>query len=88
MPYIPKSDRKQYVSLIEELAALVPQDRAKRAGHLNFIITKLLHTACGNEMRYSDHNEAIGVLECAKLELYRRRTAPYEDQKIKEEGDV
>jgi hypothetical protein len=33
-------------------------------------------------------NEAIGVLECAKLELYRRVAAPYEDEKIAESGDV
>ena len=30
----------------------------------------------------------IGVLECAKLELYRRVAAPYEDDKIDENGDV
>jgi len=29
-----------------------------------------------------------GVLECAKLELYRRIAAPYEDTKIEENGDV
>jgi len=30
----------------------------------------------------------VGVLECAKLELYRRIAAPYEDEKIVETGDV
>ena len=38
--------------------------------------------------RYAHLNEAIGVLECAKLELYRRVAAPYEDEKIAESGDV
>ena len=28
------------------------------------------------------------ALECAKLELYRRLAAPYEDEKRKETGDV
>jgi len=32
--------------------------------------------------------DAIGALECAKLELYRRVAAPYEDTKIAENGDV
>ena len=30
----------------------------------------------------------MGALECAKLELYRRVAAPYEDVKIMENGDV
>ena len=33
-------------------------------------------------------NAIIGALECAKLELYRRVAAPYEDDKIIENGDV
>ena len=37
---------------------------------------------------YADINSAIGVLECAKLELYRRQAAPYEDKKIEENGEV
>ena len=39
-------------------------------------------------LRYTHVNEAVGVLECAKLELYRRVAAPYEDEKIAENGDV
>jgi hypothetical protein len=33
-------------------------------------------------------DEVVGVLECAKLEIYRRIAAPYEDKKIVENGDV
>ena len=40
------------------------------------------------EVRYSKINALIGVLECAKLELYRRVAAPYENDKIDENGDV
>jgi hypothetical protein len=32
--------------------------------------------------------DVVGALECAKLELYRRLAAPYEDQKIKLNGDA
>jgi len=39
-------------------------------------------------VRYAHLNEVVGVLECAKLELYRRVVAPYEDQKMTESGDV
>jgi hypothetical protein len=40
------------------------------------------------DLRYAHINEAVGALECAKLELYRRVAAPYEDEKMKESGDV
>lgn len=59
------------------------------AGELNyFITTKILNylKMCG--ISYSSINEVIGVLECAKLELYRRSAAQYEDEKISENGDV
>lgn len=37
---------------------------------------------------YHYYNEAMGVLECVKQELYRRLIAPHEDEKRKENGDV
>ena len=40
------------------------------------------------DFRYEDYASVIGALECAKQELYRRLVAPYEDKKIKENGDV
>lgn len=58
------------------------------AGELNFIITSTLLKYLGEGAGYSDYNEVVGVLECAKLELYRRMVAPYEDTKIAENGDV
>ena len=58
-------------------------------GSLNFAIT----TLCINYIkergkRYSTLNEVIGVLECAKLEFYRRAVAAYEDEKAKLNGDI
>jgi len=58
------------------------------AGELNFKVTELVDMFLGDSLNYSRINEAIGALECAKLELYRRVAAPYEDKKIKENGDV
>ena len=37
---------------------------------------------------YSNYAECIAALECAKIELYRRKIAPYEDKKIEENGDI
>jgi hypothetical protein len=56
---------------------------------LNFAITTLLDKELQkNGVNYSNINALIGVLECAKLELYRRVASPYEDVKIEENGDA
>lgn len=59
------------------------------AGELNYLITKMcIHYIKNNEARYQSINDVIGALEGAKLEFYRRYAAPYEDEKIKQNGDV
>ena len=80
MPYIKEEDRK-YVNILHH----VPRN----AGELNWLLTIKIrsyiekHGEC-----YQTYNDIIGALEGAKLELYRRKIAPYEDKKIKENGDV
>lgn len=61
-----------------------------RVGELNYVITKLCHDFIRGSGRpdYAAYNEVIGVLECAKLEMYRRIVAPYEDIKKVENGDI
>lgn len=93
MPYIAPRDREEYDSHIETLGALVEAFAEKRAespaGQLNYIITKLILQSYGPFLHsYHDFNEVIGILECAKLEMYRRHVGPYEDEKIIENGDV
>ena len=61
----------------------------KVAGELNFAITAVVDSYIARRgLNYQALNDAIGALECAKLELYRRVVSPYEDTKIKENGDV
>lgn len=61
-------------------------------GELNYVLTELalryINLRSHSGPSYAAINDAIGALECAKLELYRRLAAPYEDLKIKENGDV
>jgi hypothetical protein len=79
MPYIEKGRR----------SALEPSGKPETAGELNYAVTRLVDRyLCEKGLRYQHVNEVIGVLECAKLELYRRIASPYEDKKIREEGDV
>ncbi|GMQ95184.1 MAG: hypothetical protein BMS9Abin13_296 [Patescibacteria group bacterium] len=85
MPYIAQKRRDMLDAHIKKIAELI--DMEQRAGELNYTITKLMLALAG-EARYKDINELIGALEAAKLEFYRRKAAPYEDAKIKENGDV
>ena len=63
--------------------------RPKSSGELNYIITKIcLKYLEDNGLRYQTINDIMGSLEGAKAEFYRRVVAPYEDEKIKENGDV
>jgi len=64
--------------------------RPANAGELNYAISCMVDRYLSDKggIRYAHLNEVIGVLECAKLELYRRLAAPYEDIKIAQSGDV
>ena len=81
MPYIPEEDREA-LELTHDLK--VPET----AGELNYVITAMLLRYLGTQAKYADYNEVIGVLECVKQELYRRRIVPYEQTKKDQHGDV
>jgi hypothetical protein len=58
-------------------------------GELNYAITRLLKQyLVQHGTKYQTINDILGALEGAKAEFYRRVAAPYEDEKIKENGDV
>lgn len=58
-------------------------------GDLNYEITQLCDAyLLAGGVCYDNINAVIGVLECAKLEYYRRIGANYEDKKCAENGDV
>jgi hypothetical protein len=81
MPYIKREDR--FMINIESFA------HPENPGELNYCITRIINNYIKFKgLKYNILNEVIGVLECAKLELYRRIAAPYEDKKIEENGDV
>lgn len=85
MPYLKPVYRQRLDASINSLAALINKDQ--RAGELNYIINRLM-LALQGEGKYKDINELVGALECAKLEFYRRKAAPYEDKKAAENGDL
>lgn len=85
MPYIKKEDREKFDEYeVDELAAT-----CTGPGELNYLLTRILvgYVEYRGES-YATYNEVIGVLECAKMELARRRLSIYEDEKCKSNGDV
>ena len=87
MPYIGQEVRKRLVDEgLNDVGAAIDS-----AGELNYCISRL----CGyflfggqTDPHYEKFNAAIGVLESAKLEIYRQLVAEYEDGKREENGDV
>jgi len=87
MPYIKMEHRGKYEEVLRELIDTLKALPVERIdGELNYVITRILKESY--PLRYFNLNRAMGVLECAKLEFYRRVVAPYEDVKIRESGDV
>ncbi len=84
MPYITQDDRMKFDEIeIRNVGS------PNNAGELNYLITLICDQYLQDKGKcYQNINEIIGVLECAKQEFYRRIAAPYEDQKITENGDV
>lgn len=86
MPYIDPESRFELTPGGPENDHRQPEN----PGELNFRLTDIVddYMADGGELSYHVVNEVVGVLECMKLELYRRVAAPYEDKKCKQNGDV
>ncbi len=87
VPYIKMEDRPKYEKNLTELINILKEQTVDQIdGQLNYIITRILKESY--PLRYFNINRAVGVLECCKLEYYRRVAAPYEDTKIEQNGDV
>ena len=79
MPYVMK-DRREILD---------KNNSPLSAGELNYLITKMcIKFIKTHELSYQILNDVIGALEGAKLEFYRRTVAPYENTKIRGNGDV
>ncbi len=87
MPYIRRERRALYDEALAALGASITAESPD--GDLNYIITRLLDDWLSKRgLSYATIADVVGVLETAKLEFYRRVAAPYEDEKIRANGDV
>ena len=89
MPYIDKEARDKFEEDLNHLSQNILS-----VGDMNYCISTLISNFLEDiakvegKVGYYHYNQLIGVLECAKLELYRRLVTPYEDIKITDNGDV
>jgi hypothetical protein len=89
MPYI-KQERRPVITTATLSLAEVLQNMGNGVPvngdvvYALYLLVDELYTYGG----FEELSDGIKVLEAAKLEFYRRRVAPYEDIKIKENGDV
>lgn len=80
VPYIKQEDRERLIS---------QQSIPRTPGELNYTITSyIIDYIRLHKLSYQTINDIIGALEGAKLEFYRRIAVPYENKKIKDNGDV
>lgn len=84
MPYIDKKRRELFDPNLNALATFISS-----SGDLNYCFSMLCKhfIECFGES-YLNYANCVSALECAKLELYRRKISPYEDTKIEENGDI
>ncbi len=82
MPYIPKEDRPA----MDEIIELMIKKCVKSNGDLNYI----LFAFCKRSIKpsYGNYKNFCGELRQCATEIERKLLAPYEDKKIKENGDV
>lgn len=86
MPYIENKDKNKFN--LDRLIGDITNNGIT-PGELNYLVTTLAITYISRKgTSYTHINDVLGALEGAKQEFYRRVAAPYEDQKIKSNGDV
>ena len=87
MPYIKKESRERVALFLKPMLEGIEKSLLTE-GEMNYIITQMLISWAKPKLSYSKINASLGVLECVKLEFYRRLAAPYESAKASENGDI
>lgn len=94
MPYIPEIDRKKYDERIDSIGYTLNslEDNDKISGELNYLLFRLASflcdPKCGGTHNYARMAVIRSAMNEAQVEFHRRIMTPYEDEKIKINGDV
>jgi len=95
MPYIEEINKKKYEAILGMLENTWKAEyrlnySGAPIGEINYLITSILliYLRVFTTQSYSVYNSILGVLEAIKQEFYRREVVPYENKKIRKNGDV
>lgn len=88
MPYILPSERTKFNKVITDAIEALEQNGKFKVGELNFLVSSIIWELFRRNKSYQTANDIVGVLECVKLEAYRRQFADYEKLKCSENGDL
>jgi hypothetical protein len=87
MPYITQDDRKHYTGSLDDLTDDI-EEMGPVSGHVTYILYMIVARWFKKQPSYSTICKIRGCLIGTLAEFDRRIAAPYEDKKIKENGDV
>lgn len=87
MPYIKPEDRLKFKDTLPEVIGIL-QEGGCKPGQVNYVISSIIWELFETSPSYTTANNLMGVLECVKSEFYRRKVEPYEDEKMKQHGDL
>jgi len=91
MPYVDDNKRKDIFLSKEDGNAFdaIVLESIDCAGDLQYAMAIMFKEYIErNGLNYQHCNDIMGALAGAQIEFYRRTVAPYEDQKIEENGDI
>lgn len=91
MPYLNQNqkeniDNKGGYDVYDKFGSLDIKDLVGALNYLNFRIVKIWIGRNGK--KYFVFAAIVGTLVCCIFEIYRKLIAPYEEEKIKENGDI
>jgi len=89
MPYLTDDARAKIDDHINDLIDVLINTDVSVPGGLNYAICRVADgVIAAKGESYSIYNTLLGSVEAAKLEIYRRMVAPYEDVKCQANGEV
>lgn len=90
MPYLTEEDKHKVGVEVDRLTDYTNNlDIQNLAGHINYInFIVVRRWISKNGKKYFVFAAILGTLICCVLEIYRRLVAPYEEEKIKSNGDA
>ena len=96
MPYISEEERTELDSQIDNMILAIrnnktnlnnPHDFSNYLGRINYCFSRIIYGVM-RDVSYRNIAMVTGVLENIKQEYYRRIAEPYEDIKIRQNGDI